>query len=502
MALDDNIGRLIFNRYRLADVAGVGAMGKVYRGIDVRLIRVVAVKFLDQRLQTPRMCERFETEARICAQLGQRSLQIVKVEDYGLDERDVPFYVMEYLQGKSLKEILAGQPLPLVRFLKLARQICLGLQCAHEGIQLERDAALYPVIHRDIKPGNIMVMPDPTLGELVKILDFGISELRRDTEQAASYMGTLAYSSPEQMEGVFLDGRSDIYSLGVLMFEMLTGKLPLYPEAHNFPSWYKAHHEKSPRPFRVANPNVAVPQPLQALILDCLAKSPDRRPQSMSAILRVLEPLAEHYGATQSSPPSPDLLNLSLPELPLTAQENPSDISRLPKWTQAPGMIVYAQPWTDQERTVPSKWVMLPHHEIQTLQIYKLYNQLYLNFLCCMSPSPMLLWVTAVHNPRQKTRWLRKFLDLKKSVDRQLVHLLIQSEQYPIFFFDLEPPHCFSHQIDMILKPEQRSQLQQWMITSQSQVVVGIPDASKTILRTEYERLKPKVESQLERQPW
>ena len=122
--------------------------------------------------------------------------------------------------------MIRKQHLSLPRFLSMARQIGLGLQCAHNGILV--DGTICPIIHRDVKPSNMLVIQDPSFGELVKVLDFGIAKLLlSDGDHTKFYLGTLAYSSPEQMEGKELDNRSDIYSLGVMMFEMLTGKMPL-----------------------------------------------------------------------------------------------------------------------------------------------------------------------------------------------------------------------------------------------------------------------------------
>ena len=213
---DPNIGRLLAKRYQLQTLIGAGAMGRVYRAIDVLLGGVpVAVKFLTLSLQNHKLklLERFEREAKTCALLGQKSIHIVRVMDYGVDESGTPFYVMEYLHGSDLGDLIRIQPLPLPRFLSLARQICLGLQCAHQGIPIE--GKICPIIHRDIKPSNMVVVQDSSFGELVKVLDFGIAKLlQAETDQTSYYLGTLAYSSPEQMEGKELDNRSDIYSLG------------------------------------------------------------------------------------------------------------------------------------------------------------------------------------------------------------------------------------------------------------------------------------------------
>jgi serine/threonine-protein kinase len=224
------------------ELIGKGAMGRVYQAKDMLLGGVVvAVKFLSQALLNKKMRDRFYREATISALLSEKSNHIVRVRDYGVDENEISFYVMEYLEGESLSEVIRRQPLSLPRFLNTSRQICLGLQCAHKGVVFE--GQLSPIVHRDIKPSNILVTQDSSIGELVKILDFGIAKLlQSDSSQTNTFMGTLAYCSPEQMEGKELDARSDIYSLGVMMFEMLTGEMPLCAETHSFGSWYKAHH--------------------------------------------------------------------------------------------------------------------------------------------------------------------------------------------------------------------------------------------------------------------
>jgi serine/threonine protein kinase len=294
MKTDFNTGRLLANRYQLMDLVGKGAMGQVYQAKDMLLGGViVAVKFLSQSLLNKKMRDRFEREATICALLGEKSIHIVRVRDYGVDENDTPFYVMEFLQGEGLSDIIRPQALSLPRFLSLSRQISLGLECAHKGIVM--DGATCPIIHRDIKPSNILVVQDPSFGELAKILDFGIAKLlQEDSAQTHSFMGTLAYCSPEQMEGKELDKRSDIYSLGIMMFEMLTGEMPITAETHSFGGWYKAHHYNPPRTFESVDPALKkLPKSLESLVMSCLAKAPQDRPQSATDVLKALEPLEQ-----------------------------------------------------------------------------------------------------------------------------------------------------------------------------------------------------------------
>ncbi len=294
---DPNIGRKIANRYELIESVGRGSMGKVYLAGDSLLGGVpVAVKFLSQTLLNEDMRSRFFREAMTCAQLGQESMHIVRVTDYGVEE-DVPFYVMEYLKGANIGTLVQKQPLPVPRFLGLVRQILLGLRTAHYGILLEGKRV--PIIHRDIKPSNILVISDPSIGDLVKILDFGIAKLMQaGSEQTATFMGTLAYASPEQMEGRDLDSRSDIYSLGVMMYQMLSGKLPVKPANNTFGSWYKVHRLAVPKSFTEFEPEVKVPKALEEIVMACLAKQREHRPNTIEQIIEAIAPLENRFGSS------------------------------------------------------------------------------------------------------------------------------------------------------------------------------------------------------------
>ncbi|GAB1537568.1 hypothetical protein NUACC21_02130 [Scytonema sp. NUACC21] len=208
--------RLLANRYQLKQFIGRGGMGEVFLADDILLGGIpVAIKFLSQTVEDPKMEQDFAREARICAALSQKSIHIVRVTDYGVSRNGKPFYVMEYLSGKTLKDLI---PMSLPIFLSLCRQICLGLQCAHNGMEI--DGKIYPLVHRDIKPANVLVLPDTILGQLVKILDFGIAKFVNYSSSVLTtskeFHGTLPYCSPEQLDVDELDNRSDIYSLGVL----------------------------------------------------------------------------------------------------------------------------------------------------------------------------------------------------------------------------------------------------------------------------------------------
>lgn len=502
---DPNIGRLVANRYHLVEMVGKGAMGRVYRAEDVLLGGVIAVKFLATTLvQGQKMRDRFRIEARTCAQLGQKSLHIVRVTDYGVNEEDVPFYVMEFLQGESLSEVINGQ-LPLPRFLSLARQICLGLQCAHQGISV--DGHLCPIIHRDIKPSNILVSQDAGFGELVKILDFGIAKLlQEDSGQTSSFMGTLPYSSPEQMEGQDLDSRSDIYSLGILMYEMLTGKMPLQVETHTFGSWYRAHHFQPARPFDSVNPTLKLPRGLEALVMGCLEKKAADRPQSIAEVLKALVPLEDRYSPNRqvSNRIGEALAKKSVTEKLAKPQSLVEEIYQNAKWPKDKpvAQIVFPQVYSNKRDSAATLWVMLPQQEIRNFQVNRLYNRIYKNVLCSMSPHPMVLWITALynrlHNQENGPRWLRCYLDLKTPHGQTVMRLLGEKQEYHILLFALENPQECAHVISVKI-PAQASGIKQWTIMAHSTPSVGQPSTSKSLLQAEFEKQKPRIVEDLEK---
>jgi serine/threonine-protein kinase len=505
---DPNIGRLLSNRYQLQELIGTGAMGRVYCAKDVLLGGVpVAVKFLALSVQNKKMRlqERFEQEAKTCALLGQKSIHIVRVMDYGVDEHDTPFYVMEYLQGKGLNHIIRKQNLSLTRFLSLVRQISLGLQCAHNGISV--DGKIYPIIHRDIKPSNMLVVQDDSFGELVKVLDFGIAKLlQADSNYTNYYLGTLAYSSPEQMEGKELDNRSDIYSLGVMMFEMLTGKMPLVAPIHSFGAWYKAHHTQPPRSFTEVAPTLQLPKEVENLVMSCLAKSPSDRPQNIGEILKVLTSL-EQLDITSTHEPSTNLSALVSPpprkiefehksNIDLRTSPSKGEILQQAFWPQNKPIanIVFPQPIRLNGELKPALWVMLPHEEIQKRLTCTRYNQ----FLFITAPHPVLLWITLLYNRKHGPKWLPYYLDLKTNIGQEIARLLAKIGYYRLLFFTRETPNHYAHMIVSTIASAQRERLQQWVMMSNTLMASGDPQLSKNLLKTEYEKIKPQILAKLQ----
>ena len=262
-------------RYEFIDELGRGAMGVVYKATDPVIGRTVAVKTIrlseqGTGLSRPELLARFQTEARAAGLLTHPN--IVVVYDAG-EEDGLYFITMELVEGKSLQTLLdGGQAFPLPRVLRIMEQTCSALHFAHER----------NVVHRDIKPANLMLTADDT----VKITDFGTAKILQfgTVQQTAHVMGTPSYMSPEQVKGRAVDGRSDIFSLGVMLYEMVTGEKP-FPGQNITTVIYKIVNEE-PVPPRQIDPSIH--PGISAVVMRALAKEPDTRYQSCREMLEDL----------------------------------------------------------------------------------------------------------------------------------------------------------------------------------------------------------------------
>jgi serine/threonine protein kinase len=275
---DPLLGLLVDGRFEVLERIGSGGMGTVYRARQLSVDRDVAVKFIHESAAgDPERARRFEKEARIIARLEDP--HTLKLIDFGID-RGRRYLVTEYLQGETLADRLARASLSAEAVRDLLRPICDALAEAHEQ----------GVVHRDLKPHNIFLQ---RIGdrEVVRVLDFGIarwhaSELSTTTGALA---GSPAYMSPEQARGDEVDGRSDLYALGVLAYECLAGRLPFQARTPALMLVKQLHD--LPKPFDELSPPAVVPQAMEALVLHLLEKDPQDRPASARVLAQRLDGL-------------------------------------------------------------------------------------------------------------------------------------------------------------------------------------------------------------------
>lgn len=291
---DPLIGRVLNDRFRILAPLGSGGMGKVYKAVQTPLDRVVALKILNPNFpaeKDPAFKRRFFLEASLTSKL--RHPNTVTVIDYGQTEDGIYFIAMEYMEGQTLAEVLAHEKtLPWRRVLDIAQQICRSLREAHK----------LGVIHRDLKPANVMLLNEAD-HDVVKVLDFGLvkSFLAADSQasdpevtQNGVFLGSPQYMAPEQARNV-ADPRSDVYSLGILVYQMLTGRPPF--QGKDYLEVIFQHMKEAARPVRDVNPGAEVPHEVEAVVARCLQKDPVARFQSMDEVLEALREAAQLTGA-------------------------------------------------------------------------------------------------------------------------------------------------------------------------------------------------------------
>lgn len=300
------IGRSLGDRqrYRLEQPLGGGGMGVVFLAMDTRMGKQVALKLLkDTLVSSQEVRRRFEREIEISAALNNK--HIVQVTDSGVTDEGYPFYVMEYLRGESLRQLLQReQRLTVERTVKIITEVCLGLQHAHKGVTLWREGGTVSehiqVVHRDLKPDNIFLETTDE-GESVKIVDFGIAKIRSDsldqTNLTRAFLGTFRYASPEQLMGdINLDGRADVYSLGIILYEMLSGADPfgfsVKARYNSESSWIYAHTSEPPRLLRSQPGCQHLSPQLETVVMRCLHKKPSDRFASVEELAQALQAAA------------------------------------------------------------------------------------------------------------------------------------------------------------------------------------------------------------------
>ncbi|HKO96327.1 MAG TPA: protein kinase [Pyrinomonadaceae bacterium] len=323
--VDPLVGHTLDEKYRLEERLGIGGMGTVYRARHLLIDRPVAVKVLNQRfVEDDAARTRFSREARACGRLQHANA--VTVTDFGQSQDGYVYLVMELLEGRTLREVLSKEaPLDAARAVSLMLQISDAVAAAHEA----------GIIHRDLKPANVFIVQRADVPANVKVLDFGIAKLAAESldeddpmtlTQIGAMIGTPRYMSPEQCDGAELTPAADVYSLGVILYEMLTGSVPF---SGSTPLAIAMKHTtelpRSPREI-VAS----IPTPLENLVLHTLEKNPQDRPANAAEFRRELLETAERLGLEHAAIAS----GPNLEALRNAGTESPSgrlviDISRL-----------------------------------------------------------------------------------------------------------------------------------------------------------------------------
>lgn len=294
---DPLIGKVVSGRYRIVDVLGEGGIAVVYRAEHLGLGRMVALKVLHPMYgEHEELRARFEREAQALAALSHP--HIVNLLDYGVEE-DMPYLVMELLEGRTLRDLLDEHgTLPPERAFAVLRQVLRGLSFAHgQGL-----------VHRDLKPGNVFLQALPDTADHVKILDFGFAKFvageQRDEgpalTRAGKVFGTPAYMSPEQVTGGGIDGRADLYAVGVLLYEMLAGRKPFEGEV---PEMIRAKVLGTPMRLAEARPEIQIHPALDRLLEQALARKDDRY-QDANTMLAALDAVPQPAIAPAEQRPS------------------------------------------------------------------------------------------------------------------------------------------------------------------------------------------------------
>jgi serine/threonine-protein kinase len=295
------VGRVFLGRYQVVRLLGEGGMGRVYLARQLDLGRQVVVKVMHESVAAdPKFCERFQRETLMMARFQHP--YAVTLYDASLNDPQGPCIIMEYIRGINLDTLLQNNKgrLSPPRVGRLLGQLCEVLQAAHaEGM-----------IHRDLKPSNLMVVDADSPYEKIKVMDFGLAKLvdapalkQINVTGGDFAVGTPAYICPEQIRGEAVDHRADLYSVGVILYELLTGRTPFKGESTM--DVLLAHATEEPPPL--AENGLSIPPAIEAVVLDCLAKNPAKRPQSARDLAERFETaLANEVSAQEMAVPPDD----------------------------------------------------------------------------------------------------------------------------------------------------------------------------------------------------
>jgi len=313
-------GQVVFGKYLLEEKIGQGGMGEVWLVENMPLQKETALKLIDPKYaQDDKGWRRFEREARVMAKITHPNS--VAVYDFRR-MHSMAYIEMELVPGCSLEKYLKDRktPVPLEWAAQLLDQLCSVLQEAHGHVD-KKSGKAKPIIHRDLKPSNLMLVEGKPDGQNLKVLDFGIAKMVQDEGSPeltgqGDFVGTPHYMSPEQIRGGVgkdgrgeIDGRSDLYSLGVLLYQLLTGSLPFTGRTNM--EVLVAHLHHTPAPMSEANPRAKIPPQVERLVMSCLEKDPDSRPQSARELAKLFREAIK--GLEEPEPTKPRWKTLVLP---------------------------------------------------------------------------------------------------------------------------------------------------------------------------------------------
>ena len=310
-------------------------------------------------------------------------------------------------------------------------------------------------------------------------------------------MGTPEYCSPEQMAEYELKPTSDIYSLGVLMYEMLTQKTPITAENRSFQAWFRAHHEMTPKAFPTY---LKLPQQLENLIMGCLAKSPSKRPQSIKEILRIITPLERKYNYQKQQNNGSTKTTFSVPQDKSTLQPLPlQQIYQQNRWPddKPQKKIVFPCLTEAKEGTFASLWTMLEPQEVKIFEPQSTFC--FNHFLFQLEPHPMILWINLLYQRNHKPKWLPCYLDLKTDIGYQISNNLVSQGLYYVLLFQLARGEKYRQLLTMKITAERINQIEKFILKSLSVSGQTQSQQSKIALKQQFETVKHKIISTIEK---
>ncbi len=323
---DKYLGKQVAGQFRILERIGSGGMGSVYRAEQPEMNRFVAVKILHPRyLSRPDLVSRFRREARAMSHLSHPNT--ARVFLYGQLDDGACYFVMEHLVGRNLAQVVQRDgPMEPARAIHIMSQVCGALDEAHRS----------GIIHRDLKPENVFLTEQGGIADFPKVLDFGLAKVTEKQMRPGSMIltregmvfGTPEFMSPEQAQGKPLDARSDIYSLGIILYELLTGKLPF--DAKHSIEFIQLHVNTPPIPLNQRVPGRTVPPALEQVVMRTLSKNPDDRFASASELAQALTWCLSQPASAPPQPQQPAYAEPAKPQFTAPPSGNPGAIASSP----------------------------------------------------------------------------------------------------------------------------------------------------------------------------